>query len=77
MVQIKCSILPSFRVQVSGQIQTQLTLDSTILVQDKTKYAVSGTANLTIVNVQTTDEGLYQCTVGATTKDAYLQTVGT
>ena len=65
-----------FYIKVSGSTATQLTLDATILASDKTKYAVSGTYNLTVVNVQPSDEGLYQCVVGATTKQASLQTVG-
>lgn len=59
-----------------GSTITSLTLGTTILANDHSKYAVTGTYNLTIVNVQTSDEGIYQCTVGATTREASLQTVG-
>ncbi|VDI40393.1 Hypothetical predicted protein [Mytilus galloprovincialis] len=61
--------------KVVGSSVTALTLDSTILASDKSKYAVSGQYNLTVMNVQTSDEGLYQCVIGATTKEASLQTV--
>ncbi|XP_052101487.1 contactin-1-like [Mytilus californianus] len=61
--------------KVVGSSVTALTLDTTILASDKSKYAVTGTYNLTVVNVQTSDEGLYQCVIGATTNQASLQAV--
>jgi hypothetical protein len=65
-----------YLIQKVGNTITPLTLGTTILANDHSKYVVTGTYNLTIVNVQISDEGTYQCVVGVTTREASLQTVG-
>ena len=65
-----------YLIQKVGNTITPLTLGTTILATDHSKYVVTGTYNLTIVNVQISDEGTYQCVVGVTTREASLQTVG-
>ncbi|XP_033738004.1 cell adhesion molecule 2-like [Pecten maximus] len=59
---------------VSGSSTTTISLNTQILAS-ATKYSVVGTYNLTISNVATSDIALYQCTVGATTQEAYLLSV--
>jgi hypothetical protein len=65
-----------YLIQKVGNTITPLTLGTTILANDHSKYVVTGTYNLTIVNVQISDEGTYQCVIGVTTREASLQTVG-
>nr|XP_022319613.1 peroxidasin-like [Crassostrea virginica] len=55
--------------QSSGTGYDSLTFDTNILSSTANKYAVSGTANLTIYNVASSDEGLYQCAIGSTIRE--------
>ncbi|XP_076095371.1 cell adhesion molecule 2-like [Mytilus galloprovincialis] len=65
-------------MRVAGRQSMVSSLDSTLIISDKSdksKYALTGTYNLTVTNVQTSDEGIYLCCVGATRKQASLQAV--
>ncbi|KAK3091019.1 hypothetical protein FSP39_016538 [Pinctada imbricata] len=62
-----------WKKQQSGGSYTSLTFDGNV-ASDKTKYDV-GTYNLTIINVQSSDAGIYQVAVGSTTRDIYFQPV--
>ena len=62
--------------QSSGTGYDSLTFDTNILSSTANKYAVSGTANLTIYNVASSDEGLYQCAIGSTIREISFTPVG-
>jgi hypothetical protein len=55
--------------QSSGNGYDSLTFGTNIVTSTQNKYAVAGTANLTIYNVASTDEGLYQCAIGSVTRE--------
>ncbi|XP_062578513.1 peroxidasin-like [Saccostrea cucullata] len=57
------------RKQSSGSGYDSLTFGTNIVTSIQNKYAVSGTANLTIQNVAASDEGLYQCAIGSTVRE--------
>lgn len=66
----------TFQKQSSGSGYDSLTFGTNILSSTQNKYAVSGTANLTINNVASSDEGLYQCSIGSTTREISFTPVG-
>ncbi|XP_048759634.1 V-set and immunoglobulin domain-containing protein 1-like [Ostrea edulis] len=55
--------------QSSGNGYDSLTFGTNIVTSIQNKYTISGTANLTISNVASTDEGLYQCAIGSVTRE--------
>ena len=60
--------------QANGGSYTSLTFGTNIL-GSTSKYAVTGTYNLTIMNVDSSDDGIYQCSIGSTTREVSFQSI--